>query len=386
MRTTIPKQTNHKPASQKSNKSLKLPAFFPDATYAAIHSVPFDYVTSELDGVVVTTLHMHLLGLEKELQNFGGFRAFAKLPEDMIILSDSGGFQVLSLISKAKLGKITEEGAIFSTPDDPGRKIKLTPELSQDIQHTIDSDIRIVLDSSLVGDEDTAELTKQLELTTRWAKRSKDQFLKNTGISESEFNSTAPVYKDNTLTFSRPLLGAVVQGGKNIELRKRSAQELAEIGFDLYGFGGWPVDSEGNLLTDILQTFVDSLPKEALKYGMGIGTPDNIKDCYDMGIDLFDCVIPTRNARHGMLFVSRSNGEPEGKTYDVVRIKSSKYQYDNSPIDPECSCPVCRNYNRAYVRFLLRKKNPVGFTLVSVHNIWWYQNFVQQLRIKVQMC
>lgn len=382
MRTTIQKQTSHNHADPENNKSLKLPAFFPDATYAAIHSVPFDYVTSELDGIVVTTLHMHLLGLEKELQNFGGFRAFAKLPQDMVILSDSGGFQVLSLISKAKLGKITEQGATFSTPDNPGRKVLLTPENSQDIQHAIGSDIRMVLDSSLAGDEDIAELTRQLELTTRWAKRSKEQFLKNVGITESEFKSTAPVYKDKTFSFSRPLLGAVVQGGMNTELRKRSAQELAEIGFDLYGFGGWPVDSEGNLLTDILQTFVESLPKESLKYGMGIGTPDNIKDCYDMGIDLFDCVIPTRNARHGMLFVSRGNGEPEGKTYDVVRIKSSKYQYDNSPIDPKCNCPVCKNYNRVYVRFLLRKKNPVGFTLASVHNIHWYAEFMRKLTLK----
>lgn len=366
------------PKRKFKSKTLTLPAFFPDATYAAIHSLPFDYIREKLTGIVVTTLHMHLLGLDKELGTFDGYRDFAKLPEEMVILSDSGGFQVLSLISKARLGKITEEGAVFKSPE-TGERILLTPEKSQDIQHTINSDIRIVLDSSLAGAEDVKTLTKEMELTTRWAKRSKARFLQNIQISEDEFEATKPEYSQDKLLFNRPLLGAVVQGGNSVELRKRSGNELAEIGFDLYGFGGWPVDEKGNLLTEIIQAFVDSLPKESLKYGMGIGTPDNMKDCYDMGIDLFDCVIPTRNARHGLLYVTKGNGTPEGRTFDVLRIKNSQYQFDKGPIDPDCECPTCRHHTRAYVRFLLKKQNAVGFTLASVHNVWWFLEFMEKL-------
>jgi queuine tRNA-ribosyltransferase len=361
-------------------KTLPLPAFFPDATYGAIHSTPFNEISSQLSGVVVTTLHMSLLGLEKEFTQAGGFKKFAGLPEDCVVLSDSGGFQVLSLISRSKLGKITEDAAIFRHPEHRTKNIKLTPAISQHIQHTINSDIRVVLDVPLMGDESDKETRNAVDTTSRWAQEAKDSFLKLNDLSVADFANTPPLLTENELSFTRPLLTAVVQGGNDLTLRKESGAALSSIGFDLYGFGGWPVDKEGTLLTKVIESFVDSVPRSSLTYGMGIGMPDDIETCYKIGIKLFDCVIPTRNARHGMLFVTKGNGEKSGRTHDTVRILNSRYQYDFSPIDPECDCPTCKNSTRAYVRFLLKKKNPVGFTLASVHNVWWYLKFIEMLQ------
>lgn len=365
-------------------KYLPLPAFFPDATYASIHSLPFHEVQEKLKGIVVTTLHMDLIGmidLVKKFQTEGNdaitYRNIAKFPEEKIILSDSGGFQVLSLIHKHKLGKIIEEGAVFRMPDSPNKKHLLTPELSQEIQAAIGSDIRVVLDVPLMGTEEREVTVKALEQTTRWADRAKLTFKELTSKSSTESEVT---YDGKTLQFDSPLLCAVVQGGNDLELRAESGRQLSSIGFDLYGFGGWPLDENGVFNTKIAEAFVNSLPSGSITYGMGVGTPDDIALCYKIGMTIFDCVIPTRNARHGSLFVTKGNGETAGNTFDLVRIGAQKYETDLSPIDKDCDCPTCKNYTRAYVRFLQKKKNPVGYTLASLHNVWWYLNFVESLK------
>ncbi|MFZ6021952.1 MAG: tRNA-guanine transglycosylase [Patescibacteria group bacterium] len=364
-------------------KTLSLPTFFPDATYASIHSLPFHDVAEKLEGIVVTTLHMQLIGITElllKINNEGSnldinYRSLANLRDDMVILSDSGGFQVLSLIHKHKLGKVTEEGAIFKLPDAPKKKHLLTPERSQDIQHAIGSDIRVVLDVPLMGNEDRKTTIEAMERTTRWAARAKEQYNKHTANNKGEVVSTP-----HSLSFSRPLLCAVVQGGNDPELRKESGAQLSAIGFDLYGFGGWPLDEKGIFNTKIAEAFVNSLPTGSITYGMGVGTPDDIAISHKIGMTIFDCVIPTRNARHGSLFVTKGNGEKAGKTFDLVRIGAQRYETDLSPIDEACDCPVCKNYTRAYLRFLQKKKNPVGYTLASLHNVWWYMNFVKSLR------
>lgn len=359
-------------------KVLKLPTFFPDATYAAIHSTPFHEVTPKLPGIVVTTLHMDNIGMTSLLQKAKNvtYRQLAGLSEETIILSDSGGFQVLSLIHRHKLGKITEEGAVFRLPEAPKKNILLTPERSQQIQQTIGSDIRVVLDVPLMGTEDRKTTIEALELTTRWAQRAKNEFTSIVDISQAHVS-----YNKKTLSFDRPLLCAVVQGGSDIDLRKESGAQLSAIGFDMYGFGGWVVDSNGVFHTQIAEAFVNSLPNGSITYGMGVGTPDDIELCYKIGMTVFDCVMPTRNARHGSLFVSLGQGESAGKSYDLVRIGSQKYETDLSPIDKTCNCPVCKNYTRAYLRFLLKKKNPVGYTLASIHNIWWYLAFMERIAV-----
>jgi len=358
------------------NKVLSLPAFFPDATYASIHSLPFHEVREKLTGIVVTTLHMKLIGMVDLLQKQGKtYRELAGLPEETTILSDSGGFQVLSLIHKHKLGKITEEGAVFRLPESPKVKHLLTPEESQVIQHAISSDIRVVLDVPLMGVESRKVIVESVERTTRWAARAKLKF------KELENRELKPaLYDGKTLTFDRPLLCAVVQGGNDVEMRTESGKQLSSIGFDLYGFGGWPIDEKGVFNIKIAEAFVNSVPSGSITYGMGVGTPDDIAACYKIGMTIFDCVLPTRNARHGSLFVHKGSGETAGRTFDLVRITSQKYETDLGPVDKNCDCPTCKNYTRAYLRFLLKKKNPVGHTLASIHNVWWYLNFLKDLK------
>lgn len=360
-------------------KVLQLPAFFPDATYASIHSLPFHEVRERLTGIVVTTLHMELIGMVELLSKLENstYRDVAQFPDDKVILSDSGGFQVLSLIHKHKLGKITEEGAVFKLPDSPKKKHLLTPERSQEIQAAIGSDIRVVLDVPLMGTEDRKTTVDALEQTTRWAERAKAKFEE---LTKPNKNETALEYDGKNLKIHRPLLCAVVQGGNDLELRAESGKQLASIGFDLYGFGGWPLDENGVFNTKVAEAFVNSVPSGSITYGLGVGTPDDIETCYKIGMTIFDCVIPTRNARHGSLFVNKGNGETAGRTFDLVRIGAQKYETDLSPIDKDCDCPACKNYTRAYIRFLQKKKNPVGYTLASLHNVWWYLNFVRTLQ------
>jgi queuine tRNA-ribosyltransferase len=365
------------------SKSLSLPAFFPDATYASIHSLPFHEVREKLQGIVVTTLHMKLVGMVDLVQKHQkSYREVAGLPESAVILSDSGGFQVLSLIHKHKLGKITEEGAVFRLPESPKVSHLLTPEESQEIQHALGSDIRVVLDVPLMGVESRDTIVESVERTTRWAERAKQRFK---DLEKERFNDSAKndalVYNNTTLQFDRPLLCAVVQGGNDLEMRKESGKQLSSIGFDLYGFGGWPIDEKGKFNIKIAEAFVNSVPSGSITYVMGVGTPDDIADCHKIGMTIFDCVIPTRNARHGSLFVNKGSGEKAGRTFDLVRITSQKYETDLGPIDKSCECPTCKNYTRSYVRFLLKKKNPVGHTLASIHNVWWYLQFVKDLKI-----
>ncbi len=366
-------------------KTLNLPAFFPDATYSTISHVPLYIVESILTGVVITTLHATANNLDTLLEELNiSFSQFANLPQNIITLSDSGGFQVLSLIHNKKLGKITPDYAKFKYPKD-GKIIKLTPEESQNIQHKLKTDIRTALDYPIMGHENIKTIQKSIKITIDWAKRSKKQFLKLLNIKNSEFKKTSPnIQKINNfsyqLKFSRPLLNGVIQGGNDKKARQECAQELTKIGFDLYGFGGWPITPEGNLNTDILEHFLTIIPSDKIAYAMGLGTPDDMATLIYMGYHLFDCTIPTRNARHGTLFVSKNNGEPKGKHYDVLHIKTERYIYDNKPIDPNCNCPVCKKYSRSYIRFLFKSKNPVASTLASIHNIWWYNNFIQKIK------
>ena len=365
-----------KKTTTTSPTRLYLPTFFPDATYGTINSVPFHLLPPKNQGVIVTTLHYYLINLATDIKKL--------IPaiSNKVILSDSGGFQVLSLIHNKKLGKIDKEGAFFKIQD---KEIKLTPEFSQEIQHSLKSDIRVVLDYPLMGDEIRDKVRESVEITTYWAKKAKERFLDLLGLSNKEFIKTSPKIKTDKygkkyIEFERPLLFAVVQGGNYKEFREKSAKELVKIGFDGYGFGGWPLDKKGNFNKEIVKTFSSLLPVDKIKYGMGIGTPDDIKKSVDLGLSLFDCVIPTRNARHGLIYVKKGNGEKKGKYFDVLHIKSKRYENDLSPLDAKCNCPVCKNYTRAYIRFLLKAKNPVGYTLASIHNLWFYQEFMDNLK------
>jgi queuine tRNA-ribosyltransferase len=247
------------------------------------------------------------------------------------------------------MGKVLDEGVLFQDHLS-GAKHLLTPEVSIQMQLDMESDILMSFDDCIFAGEDNATNIRSVELTTKWAIISKETFEKK--------NS-----KDKRLLFG------IVQGGKDLKLRKRSAEELIEIGFDGYGYGGWTSDDNG-MLFDVFEYTVDQLPIEKPRYLMGLGTPEDIKKAFKLGYDMFDCVIPTRNARHGMLFTS------EG----ILRIKNSKLKNDFKTVDPECDCKLCKNYTRGYLHHLFKVGEPLGQRLATIHNLRFYTRMMEELR------
>jgi queuine tRNA-ribosyltransferase len=249
------------------------------------------------------------------------------------------------------MGKITPFGAYFRSPVS-GDKCLLTPEISIDMQIALDSDVLIALDDCRHSDVSRKDAEESVKMTTMWAGRAMNHFLK-------DFSR----YREQKKIF------AVVQGGNFKDLREKSAKELMKMGFDGYCFGGWPMDGEHHLVEDILAYTAEMLPSDRPKYAMGIGTPENIQTCVQMGYNMFDCVLPTRNARHGLLYTS------EGR----IRITESKFKLDQSPIDPNCSCFACKNHSRAYIHHLLKNGEATGRTLATIHNVTFYADLMRKL-------
>jgi queuine tRNA-ribosyltransferase len=348
----------------------------PDATYGAVKALSFaDVEATDTKALVTTTLHLEQNLGSAYIKQFGGLHKFFNWQKP--IVTDSGGFQVFSLIhAKANpANKISEAGCSFIDYHN-GNYHFLSPETSQVIQHNLGSDIRVVLDEPTPVEATAAMELAAVDRTTRWAKRSKQKFLELLGISDNEFNNPQLV---------RPLLCCVVQGGNNFELRKRSAEQLMEIGFDIYGFGGapmlkqvsWKDDPRSNKFYEELLAFVaEILPRDKVKYALGVGTPDDLKFCIETGWDLFDTVLPSRNARHGTLYVSPGQGDQSANNYDLVHIRTARYQFDEAPIDANCSCECCHTVSRAYLRHLIRINEAAGFRLASIHNLTFFQKIV----------
>lgn len=359
------------------------PTFLPDATYGSIGGLSFvDLESTGIKEIVTTTLHLEKKLGSDYVQKLGGLHKFFNY--DRPILTDSGGFQVFSLIHrrKSKLNKITDEGASFVDPV-TGQKDLLTPESSLTIQHKLGSDIRVVLDEPL-GMNDTPEVVESsVRRTTAWAKRSKEQYLKlleQEGLDYSD-RDTALIeggFPDEP-SFHRPLLGAVVQGGGSLEMRKRSAEELIEIGFDSYNFGGFPIKEDGRLDLELSEYLVNLLPADKIRYAMGVGNPDDIIALAHMGWDMFDCVLPTRNARHGYLYVPKGEGDKDFENYSVMHIKSERYKYADEAV-ASITHPLLKNISKAYLRHLLRINEAAGKRLATLHNLFFYQHIINSLR------
>ncbi len=359
--------------------NLRLPVFLPDATYGVIKAMSFeDLRKTQIEGIVTNTLHLEGRVGSNYIRKFGGVHKF--FGWDKPILTDSGGYQVFSLIyrNKSKKNFITNAGCTFFD-ERSGKSTFLSPEFSQIIQFNLGADIVTVLDVPLTNDATTRETRDAISLNTKWAKRSKDQFLKLNGLSEEDFKNSV---------IERPLLGAVIQGGNNKELRYESAMELMEIGFDIYNFGGAPLHNDVSWHSkhkrgfnlEMLSFVSDLLPNNSYKYAMGVGSPDNIKDAVEVGWNIFDTVIPTRNGRHGTLYVSRGNGDVEYDTCDVLHIRNERYKFSEDPIDSNCDGECCRSVSRAYMRHLIKIADPVGWRLASMHNLRFFQKIMAQLQ------
>jgi len=329
---------------------IQTPFFMTIGTVGAIKGLVPDEIR-QLGGeaILANTYHLHLRPGEDLVDQAGGLHKFMNWNGP--ILTDSGGYQIFSL---SKIRKLKADGVEFQSHLD-GTKIFLTPEKAIDIQLTLGSDIIMVLDECAPYPADRKYIEKSLKLTTDWAKRCKIHFEKKT--------AKIPAAK-------RPLLFGIVQGGMYADLRAKSADELKSIGFDGYAIGGLSVGEPQAMMLEMLDATLPHLPTEKPRYLMGVGTPEDIKEAVKRGVDMFDCVLPTRNARHGHLYTSQG----------VVRIRNEKYRADLSPLDPDCTCYTCQNFTKAYLRHLFVAGEILALRLNTLHNVAFYLKLMKDLQ------
>src|SRR5215469_15930519 len=346
--------------------AVQTPVFMPVGTAATVKAVPQDVVES-LNGrgaeiILANTYHLYLRPGHGLIRSLGGVHRFMSWRRPM--LTDSGGFQVFSL---AKLRKISSEGVEFRSHLD-GSKHFFSPEHSMEVQIALGADIMMVFDEC-VETPATWERTRQsMGLTHAWAQRSKDFF-------EAHRNE---VPWHNAFGGQTQSLFGIVQGGMYADLRRESAERLVEIGFPGYAIGGLAVGEPREVTREMIARTLEWLPKDKPRYVMGVGYPDEIEEYAKMGVDMMDCVLPTRAGRHGLLFAREQDGI-------IVRmnIKRKEYAEDEGPIDATCKCMVCRRYSRAYLRHLFVAGEPLALTLNSVHNLHFYLATMERVRAEL---
>lgn len=318
------------------------PIFMPVGTLGTVKAVTPENL-EELGAQIIlgNTYHLFIRPGHELVRSFGGLHGF--MHWDKPILTDSGGFQIFSL---KELAQITEEGAAFRSHTD-GAKLFLSPEKAVEVQEALGADIMMVLDTCIPYPAAPDEAQKATALTARWAKRCRE--------AQSDTGQ---------------LLFGILQGGMYPELRKPAAEELIEIGFDGYALGGLSVGEPKELMHAMLDASVHLLPDTHPKYLMGVGTPEDLVEGVYRGVDMFDCVMPTRNARNGMLFTSQGR----------VVIKNSQYREDQRPLDEQCTCYTCRHYSRAYLRHLFQCREILAYQLNSIHNLHYYCTLMADMR------
>lgn len=327
-----------------------------------------DIESTQTPGVLVNTYHLYKNLGKEVIKRHGGIRGFMGWNGGTI--SDSGGFQVMTLAkNSSSKGKITDEGVTFKPIG--SQKILLTPEISVAFQMILKTDMVVVLDDFTDIDASYEKARETVERTILWAKRSKEEFEKQC--------KTLGYTKEN-----RPYLLGVVQGGEYLDLRAECTKRLAEIGFDGFGYGGWPMDKDGNFNFAVAQTIADNAPKGTLLYGLGVGKPHEIVKCAEMGFNIFDCVLPTRDARHKRLYVFNADSMDKidlsvEKFYSYYVPTKEKYYKDNSPVSSACDCLLCKKYSRAYLGHLFRVKEMTAMRLATIHNLRFYSLLMEKI-------
>jgi len=337
---------------------IETPVFMPVGTQGTVKGVRFEWLEDELDARIIlgNTYHLFLRPGIDVIRKLGGLHKFSSWNRS--ILTDSGGYQVFSL---AKMRKLTEEGVEFRSHID-GTKCFLSPEISMEVQGALDSEIVMAFDECPSGDAGHDAIRKSLDLTLRWARRSKESFEK---VQTSE---ASPVN-------GRQALFGIIQGAGHLDLRSESLQRTVEIGFDGYAIGGLSVGEEKDVMYGVLEHTAPQMPKDKPRYLMGVGTPEDLLEAISQGVDMFDCVLPTRNGRTGGAFTSR------GK----INIRNAKFIEDAGPLDPECSCSVCGRYSRAYLRHLYQAGEMAAPILISHHNLAFYLNTMRCARESITL-
>ena len=326
---------------------IDTPTFMPVGTAATVKGMlPEQVAETGAQILLGNTYHLMLRPGAERVAALGGLHQFMNW--DKPILTDSGGFQVMSL---SKLRKITEEGVTFQSHVD-GSRHHLSPERSMEIQYLLDADISMAFDECTPFPSDEKTAAESMRLSMRWAQRSKDAFKQRDGYG----------------------LFGIVQGSIYPELRAESAEALKAIGFDGYAIGGLSVGEPKEDMLRILAHTAPQLPQDKPRYLMGVGTPEDIVAAVAQGIDMFDCVMPTRNARNGMMFTRHGD----------IKIKNAQYRLDTRPLDEDCQCYTCRNFSRAYLHHLHRLGEILGARLNTIHNLHYYQQLMGEIRAAIE--
>lgn len=333
-----------------AHSTIQTPVFMPVGTVGAVKALDATDLNTFLKPEIIlgNTYHLYLRPNDNVVKTMGGLHGFTKFPKSF--LTDSGGFQAFSLSDNVK---IDENGITFRSHID-GSKHYFTPQKVIDIQNNLNSDIMMILDDLVALPATQERIKASIERTTRWAQESIDYHranqAKGIGVNQNIF--------------------AIIQGGTDKAFREKSAKELCAMDFDGFAIGGLSVGEVNTEMYDTVEWTTQFMPTDKPRYLMGVGTPEDLVENVSRGIDMFDCVMPTRNARNGTLFTS----------FGKVTIKAKQYETDALPIDPECNCMVCQNYSRSYLRHLFRSREITYFRLATIHNLYYYLDLMRQMR------
>ncbi|WP_292663518.1 tRNA guanosine(34) transglycosylase Tgt [Nitratifractor sp.] len=333
-----------------AHSRIPTPVFMPVGTVGAVKALDATDLLEHLQPEIIlgNTYHLYLRPGDEVVREMGGLHGFTRFPKSF--LTDSGGFQAFSLSDNVK---IAEDGITFRSHLD-GSPHHFTPQKVLDIQYNLGSDIMMILDDLVALPAERERIRESIERTTRWAERSIDYHrrMQSEGIGRDQ------------------AIFAIIQGGTDPEFRKISAQELCALDFDGFAIGGLSVGEPNAEMYETVEWTTRFMPEEKPRYLMGVGTPEDLVENVERGVDMFDCVMPTRNARNGTLFTS----------FGKIGIKAARFRTDERPVDPECGCMVCRTYSRAYLRHLFRAKELTYFRLATIHNLYYYLDLMRQIR------
>jgi queuine tRNA-ribosyltransferase len=349
---------------------VPLPAFLPDATRAVVRSIDsVDLEGCGVDALVMNTYHLMQRPGSSTVRALGGLHVMTGWRRP--IMTDSGGFQIYSLIRQnPKYGRLTDKGAVFAA-DGSARKYNLTPGKSIQLQMSYGADVLVCLDDCTHADDPLEEQRKSVERTVAWARRARDEF--DRLIAQKDLRGG-----------ERPLLFAVIQGGSNVDLRRQCAAELLEIGFDGFGYGGWPLDSDNHLLVDMLQLVRELVPPEYPLHALGVGHPANVVECARMGYPMFDSAMPTRDARNGRLYAFTTDDVGAIGTGDdwfkYVYVTDDKQIKANEPVSPFCDCLTCARYSVGYLYHLYKIGDALFMRLATIHNLSFMMRLMEYLR------
>jgi len=346
---------------------IETPVFMPVGTQGSVKGIRFEWLEDEIDAriILANTYHLFLRPGIEAICKFGGLHKFSSW--DRSLLTDSGGFQVFSL---ADLRKLNEDGVEFHSHLDGSTQF-LSPEISMEIQAALGAEIVMAFDECPPGDAGYEATKESLELTARWAARSKARFdeLSEPGAVATGFpNAKNPVATAHGS--DKQALFGIIQGAGHVDLRKESLERTVEIGFDGYAIGGLSVGEEKTVMYEVLEHIAPQMPSDKPRYLMGVGTPEDLVEAVGHGVDMFDCVIPTRNGRTGSAFTSR------GK----LNIRNAKFALDDGPLDPDCGCSVCRRYSLGYLRHLYQAGEMNAAIMVSHHNVAFFMQTMRTTR------